>query len=184
MGLPTRPSNVRVYQFHHFGTYSAALWIAFETLVNELISWVEFPSDPINIFPLRLRSRAIFPLPFQIILMATPEPVLTTPTSEEHWVGAFFDVDNTLVPGPSTEVRFFQHLWKLGLIGLPQFLKSAWFLIQHVPPLSLSPLRRNKLYLVGQNPEVIEPLAKEFIQTTICPPSVLSRRIRALSPSA
>ena len=116
--------------------------------------------------------------------MSTPEPAFTTPTSEEKWVGAFFDVDNTLIPGPSTEVHFFRHLWKLGLIGLPQFLKSAWFLIKHMPPVSLSPLRRNKLYLVGQTPEVIEPLAKEFIQTSICPRlsvrggSVLSRHQR------
>ncbi len=116
--------------------------------------------------------------------MATPEPVFITPASEENWVGAFFDVDNTLIPGPSTEVRFFRHLWKLGLIGFPQFMKSAWFLIKHMPPVSLSPLRRNKLYLVGQRPEVIEPLAKEFIQTTICPRlsirggSVLSRHQR------
>lgn len=104
--------------------------------------------------------------------MATPVPVLPTPAyenKEESLIGAFFDVDNTLVPGHSTEVRFFHHLWKLGLIGLPQFLKSTWFLIKHIPPLSLSPLRRNKLYLIGLQPGVIEPLAKEFIQTTICP---------------
>ena len=116
--------------------------------------------------------------------MATPESLLTTPTSEENLVGAFFDVDNTLVPGPSIEVRFFRHLWKLGLIGTPQFLKSAWFLIKHIPPVSLSPLRRNKLYLMGQQPQVIEALAKDFIQTTVCPHlslrggSVLSRHQR------
>ena len=116
--------------------------------------------------------------------MATADPVFTTPTSEEKWVGAFFDVDNTLVPGPSTEFRFFRHLWKLGLIGLPQFLNSARFLIKHMPPLSLSPLRRNKPYLVGQNQEVIESLAKEFIQTTICSRLSIRRRVRALSTPA
>lgn len=112
-------------------------------------------------------------------------PVLPIPTYEEKWVGAFFDVDNTLVPGPSTEVRFFRHLWKLGLIGFPQFFESMWFLIKRMPPISLSPLRRNKLYLVGQQPEVIEPLAAEFVRTKICThlslrgEAVLSRHQRA-----
>jgi hypothetical protein len=54
MGLPTRPSNVRVYQFHHFGTGSAALWNAFQTLVNELISWVEFVTGSIDYFSLEI----------------------------------------------------------------------------------------------------------------------------------
>ena len=60
-----------------------------------------------------------------------------------------------------------------------------WFLMKRMPPISLSPLRRNKIYLVGQQPEVIEPLAEKFIQTTICPrlslrgESVLSRHQRA-----
>ena len=116
--------------------------------------------------------------------MATPEPVFTAPSSEENWVGAFFDVDNTLVPGSSTELRFFRHLWKKGVIGLPQFLKSAQFLIQHMPPFSLGPLRRNKPYLIGLHSEVIEPLAKEFVQHSIFPclsirgGSVLSRHQR------
>jgi hypothetical protein len=34
MGFPTRPSNVRVYQFHHFGV-GRALYEWLKTLVNE-----------------------------------------------------------------------------------------------------------------------------------------------------
>lgn len=117
--------------------------------------------------------------------MANPAHAFPAPAYDENWVGAFFDVDNTLVPGPSIEVRFFRHLWKLGVIGLPQFIGSAWFLLKRMPPISLSPLRRNKIYLVGQHPEIIEPLAKEFVQHTICSSlsfrgeSVLSRHLRA-----
>ncbi|MER3423872.1 MAG: HAD-IB family hydrolase, partial [Nitrospiraceae bacterium] len=33
-------------------------------------------------------------------------------------VGAFFDVDNTLVPGLAIEVRFFRHLLQRGLVGV------------------------------------------------------------------
>ena len=117
--------------------------------------------------------------------MAKSAPVYSPPTYQENWVGAFFDVDNTLVPGPSIEVLFFRHLWKLGLIGVSQLSQSIWFLLQRMPPISLGPLRRRKVYLVGQHPEVIEPLAKEFVHSQVCPrlslrgESVLARHQRA-----
>ena len=117
--------------------------------------------------------------------MAKPAHILPAPSYQENWVGAFFDVDNTLVPGPSIEVLFFRYLWKVGLIGFHQFSQSLWYVAQRIPPLSLSPLRRHKVYLIGQYPDVIEPLAEEFVQSTICPrlslrgESVLSRHQRA-----
>ena len=85
----------------------------------------------------------------------------------ERWVGAFFDVDNTLIPGPSMEVLFVRHLLQLGIIGVREVSRSLWFLIQRIPPFSLGPLRRNKLYLIGQDPEFIESIARAFVQRTV-----------------
>lgn len=110
---------------------------------------------------------------------------LPAPTYQEGWVGAFFDVDNTLVPGPSIEVLFFRHLWSLGVVGFRHIRESARYLLQRLPPFSLAPLRRRKLYLVGLRPGFIEPLAEEFVQSTICPrlsirgESVLTRHQQA-----
>ncbi len=95
-------------------------------------------------------------------------PPIAAPTYKESWIGAFFDVDNTLIPGISIEILFFRHLWKLGVIGFSQMRESLWFLTQRMPPISLAPLRRNKLYLVGQQPGFIEPLGDEFVRNEIC----------------
>ncbi|OGW64241.1 MAG: hypothetical protein A3H49_07455 [Nitrospirae bacterium RIFCSPLOWO2_02_FULL_62_14] len=82
---------------------------------------------------------------------------------------AFFDVDNTLVPGTAIEIRFFHHLRQLGIVGLADAARSLWYLLQHMPPVSLHPLRERKLYLEGKRPETIEPLADAFIQRDIHP---------------
>jgi HAD superfamily hydrolase (TIGR01490 family) len=84
-------------------------------------------------------------------------------------VWAFFDVDNTLIPGCAIEVRFARFLWRRGVLPTSAFLRSAWHLLKHVPPLSLHPLRQRKLYLEAQRPSVIEPLAEEFIRSDVRP---------------
>lgn len=84
-------------------------------------------------------------------------------------VGAFFDVDNTLVPGSAIEVRFFRYLWRRRVVGWPETFSSARVLLRHVPPLSLQPLRQRKVYLAGKQPAAIEPLAQAFIDSEICP---------------
>jgi len=84
-------------------------------------------------------------------------------------VGAFFDVDNTLVPGFAVELHFLRYLWKEGLVGVNDAVHSLWFLLRHIPPVSLHPLRERKLYLAGKQRATIEPLAERFIRTEICP---------------
>ena len=54
------------------------------------------------------------------------------------------------------------------MVGFHQMRESLWFLTQRIPPVSLAPLRRHKLYLVGQQPGFIEPLADEFVRNEIC----------------
>ncbi len=84
-------------------------------------------------------------------------------------IAAFFDVDNTLVPGTAIEVRFFHYLRRQGIAGWADAARSLWYLLQHLPPVSLHPLRERKLYLEGKRPETIEPLADAFIQHDIRP---------------
>jgi len=84
-------------------------------------------------------------------------------------VAAFFDVDNTLIPGPAIEVRFFSYLLKCRLVGLSEAVRSLWFWSRHIPPVSLHPLRTQKLYLTGKRPSIIEPLAEDFVRKQICP---------------
>lgn len=84
-------------------------------------------------------------------------------------IGAFFDVDNTLVPGVAIELRFFQHLFRHGVVGIPEAAESLWFLLRHTPPFSLHPLRERKLYLTGKAAASIESLAEEFVRREICP---------------
>ena len=89
--------------------------------------------------------------------------------SESTQVAAFFDVDNTLVPGTAIEVRFFHYLRRRGIVGWTDALRSLWYLLQHMPPVSLHPLRERKLYLEGKRPEAIVPVADAFVQHDIRP---------------
>lgn len=84
-------------------------------------------------------------------------------------VAAFFDIDNTLLPGEASEVRFFRSLWRRGVIGWPELRASVWWLFRHAPRLSLQPLRERKLYLAGKPTQVIEPMAEEFSREELCP---------------
>ena len=99
-----------------------------------------------------------------------PQPKRSRPSVRPNFsVGAFFDVDNTLVPGKAIEVRFFRHLWKHGLVGIHEVFSSLQVLLRHVPPVSVHPLREHKVYLADKQPSVIEPVAEEFVQSEICP---------------
>ncbi len=84
-------------------------------------------------------------------------------------VGAFFDVDNTLLPGEASEVRFFKFLRGRGLVGWREMLWSATWLVRHLPSVSLQPLRERKLYLSGKSPDTIEPLGREFCRSVLIP---------------
>ena len=79
-------------------------------------------------------------------------------------VAALFDVDNTLLPGEASEVRFFRFLWRRGLVGWSELGRSVAWVAGHVPPFSLHSLRERKIYLTGKHPADIEPYAREFCQ--------------------
>ena len=84
-------------------------------------------------------------------------------------IAAFFDVDNTLLTGEASEVRFFRWLWQRGVVGWPEVRASLAWLMRHGPALSLHPLRTRKLYLAGKPAQVIEPLGEEFCREQLCP---------------
>ncbi len=84
-------------------------------------------------------------------------------------IAAFFDVDNTLIPGQSVEIRFVRYLWKNGFLSKRVLIDSALYLLCNILKVSLSPLRERKLYLTNKRPEGVEPLAKWFVRSEICP---------------
>jgi HAD superfamily hydrolase (TIGR01490 family) len=84
-------------------------------------------------------------------------------------IGAFFDVDNTLVPGAAIEFRFFCYLFQRRLVGMSEAISSLAYLMRHMPPVSLQPLRERKLYLAGKATGAIEPIAHDFVRREICP---------------
>ncbi|HXF93119.1 MAG TPA: HAD-IB family hydrolase [Nitrospiraceae bacterium] len=84
-------------------------------------------------------------------------------------IAAFFDVDNTLLPGAPSEVRFFCYLWRTGVVGWREAAASLWWWLRHVPPVSLQPLREQKLYLTGKHPAEMESLAEAFCREEVFP---------------
>ncbi len=84
-------------------------------------------------------------------------------------IAALFDVDNTLLPGQASEVRFFRFLWRRGLVGWREVWASGEWLLRQMPPVSLHPLRERKVYLTGKAVADIESLAVEFCRSQIVP---------------
>jgi HAD superfamily hydrolase (TIGR01490 family) len=93
-------------------------------------------------------------------------------------IAALFDVDNTLLPGEASEVRFFRFLWRRGLVGWGELSRSAAWLARHVPPFSLHSLRERKIYLAGKCPADIESYAREFCQVEMIGKVALQGRTR------
>lgn len=96
------------------------------------------------------------------ILTSTRDDVAERRTNGS--VAALFDVDNTLLPGEASEIRFFRFLWRRGLVGWGELSRTMAWLAGHVPPFSLHSLRERKVYLTGKRPVDIESYAKEFCQ--------------------
>lgn len=94
-------------------------------------------------------------------------------------VAAFFDVDNTLLPGEASEVGFFRWLRQRGVVGWPEARASVAWWLWHLPSLSLQPLRERKLYLAGKPVQVIESLGEAFCREALCP-RVSSAAMRAI----
>jgi len=93
-------------------------------------------------------------------------------------IAALFDVDNTLLPGEASEIGFFRFLWRRGLVGWSELSRSSAWLVRHIPPFSLHPLRERKVYLTGKRPADIESYAREFCQVEMLSKLSLQGRAR------
>src|SRR2546427_13193270 len=82
---------------------------------------------------------------------------------------AFFDLDNTIVPGPAIEHPYFRLLWRRGLLGPKDLLRSVGVLLRETPPFTFDPLRRYKPYLAGKPTEAIEASALGFYCAQVTP---------------
>lgn len=102
-----------------------------------------------------------------LLTSATTPPAASLPAGTR--VAAFFDVDNTLLPGEASEVRFFKFIRAQGLVSWREILSSAWWLVRHLPAVSLQPLRERKLYLAGKSARTIDTLGREFCRSTLIP---------------
>jgi HAD superfamily hydrolase (TIGR01490 family) len=75
---------------------------------------------------------------------------------------AIFDIDGTLVSGPSTEKRFFLFLLRSGRIGPRQVLGFAWFLLRWSPHFGRHVFKKNKAYLAWLREDDVRALAKSW----------------------
>lgn len=80
---------------------------------------------------------------------------------------AVFDIDGTLVAGPSTEKRFFLHLLRSGRIGPRQLLAFVAFTLRQLPGHGRHVLKKNKAYLTGLRERDVQALASAWVQSAL-----------------
>jgi HAD superfamily phosphoserine phosphatase-like hydrolase len=78
-----------------------------------------------------------------------------------------FDIDGTLITGPSTEKRFFWLLALRGLIGPRQVFAWVLFLLKHAPRFGSQVLKKNKAYLSGLRLEELRLLARPWAEDLV-----------------
>lgn len=82
---------------------------------------------------------------------------------------AIFDIDGTLVPGASSEVRFVRYLLSQGVLGPRQMLAYGWFCLRYALHYRQHLLKKNKAYLVGLSEVRVQTLAADFVRTELIP---------------
>lgn len=82
---------------------------------------------------------------------------------------AIFDIDGTLVPGSSSEVRFVRYLWSQRVLGPRQLLAYAWFCLRYAPRYRQHLMQKNKAYLSGLREDRVQALAADFVQKLLLP---------------
>jgi HAD superfamily hydrolase (TIGR01490 family) len=77
---------------------------------------------------------------------------------------AIFDIDGTLVTGPSLEKRLFTLLFRQGWLGPKQLLAFARFGIDHAPEFGRHTMKKNKAYLTGLRCGDVDELASAWVR--------------------
>ena len=91
---------------------------------------------------------------------------------------AIFDLDGTLLPPPSAELRFAAHLATAGGIGSRQLVQYLSFAVSQWPRHHGRVWKVNKAYLAGLPVAEIEPQAENFAHRPLLPrlrPAMLER---------
>src|SRR3989442_2413783 len=88
-------------------------------------------------------------------------------------IAAFFDLDNTIVPGPAIEHPYFRLVWRRGLVGSKDLLRSVGVLRRDTPPFTFDPLGLYKAYQPGKPIQAIQAPPLGFFWQQV------SRRISA-----
>lgn len=78
-----------------------------------------------------------------------------------------FDIDGTLVPGASSEVRFARYLWRKGVLGPRQVLAFAWFTLRYWLCYPRTILQKNKAYLSGLQVAEVAAFAAAFVRAEL-----------------
>jgi phosphoserine phosphatase len=79
-----------------------------------------------------------------------------SPATQTPKIGAFFDIDGTLLPGPSLEWRFASWLEAYGALGIWQIARWSVGTISALLTGEFSEFRRNKTYLAGLPADLID----------------------------
>ena len=80
---------------------------------------------------------------------------------------AVFDIDGTLVTGPSTEKRFALHLARSGRLGPRQVVAFLAFLLRELPRYGWHVLKKNKAYLSGLGEQDVRDLAAAWVRAAL-----------------
>lgn len=80
---------------------------------------------------------------------------------------AVFDIDGTLVAGPSTEKRFFLQLLRSGRIGPRQVLGFLWFLLRYTPRYGRHVFKKNKAYLAWLREDEVRALVDDWVAQSL-----------------
>ncbi len=78
-----------------------------------------------------------------------------------------FDIDGTLVAGPSTEKRFFIELLRRGRIGPRQVLGFLWFLLRYSPRFGRHVFKKNKAYLAWLREDDVRTLVPGWVERSL-----------------
>lgn len=82
---------------------------------------------------------------------------------------AVFDIDGTLVAGPSTEKRFFLWLLRRGVLGPRRLLAFLFFNLRWLPRYGRHVAKKNKAYLTGLDAARFEREARAFVASELEP---------------
>lgn len=84
-------------------------------------------------------------------------------------IAAFFDIDHTIISGPSMERIFFKYLMARGYITGVDVIRTAAFILRHLSDTSGIRIRSRRPYLNGKSVALTAALASQCFHDIILP---------------